>query len=340
MVQVAEVAHVGNDTVEEQAKLIWAEMVSACKGRHLPIAQTRNGAGYFWIGSIQSFATQILSHLGSNKKPIGSLRQFLKASGNVITVEQDTDSHGNPRNRIFVRAEWNSAIAIPVRGGGGTGKDRIDIVAERLTPHEAGEDRDPPPVQVRRRPTPTPTERTDPLVCTICGKKWDTSNARNAHMAAHRKTDVPLSGSPTEQETEAPVPTLTPEVPTVTTSSGRGLVDILQEALASASTVQERLSLQMIENSKLSGRLAQMEAELTSVLADNRRLQQEGTQRATPEATVTITGVDVDPNVAQLAADRGALIELFAGVIDNFNNGEIGPVRALADLAELLNGIA
>lgn len=157
MVRVAESVNVTGRT-PGKAKEVWLAIYRECTAKKLPKVQTRYGTGYMYVGSFQSFAGKLWNldyrRNAAHKLQVNQIRDFLRDSGNVVIVDRSTRG-GRPENKIFIRAEWRDALAIPVPITGGRPPDAIDRRAARLTPEEAGETRPPAPVQVSFQP-PTP----------------------------------------------------------------------------------------------------------------------------------------------------------------------------------------
>lgn len=182
--------------VEESAKAIWKAMVEEATAKNLPRQDTEYGSGWFLNVTIAEYARACWPgtnfRKGSGKTAMNMIRQFLKSTGNVVTVATMTGGKG----KVFVRAYWAYRDSIPVIVGLSPQSARQQAIAAheaeqrrkeaKVTPKEAGETLPPAPVEVKKGGIVshpeygrgTPDKRYNAFVrfsngmaqCTECGK--------------------------------------------------------------------------------------------------------------------------------------------------------------------------
>lgn len=236
MPTVGEIARVSTKEIstEERARKIWEKMRAEALRRKLPKTSNRYGTGYILSGSIASYAAQIWPEMDFSdrrdrkaKAFLVSVYPYMRACGTVVTIETSLVK-GKAENRIFVNDVYTDRALIPVAPGSKTrsNADRAALLTgaptrraeARLTPHEAGEDREPEPVTVMHvdpeveaaeapapEETPAPAAKQRPKgnpkvpanrICTICDKQFAHFRQRNAHMATHAPGSATYKGTP------------------------------------------------------------------------------------------------------------------------------------------------
>lgn len=160
-----------DDKTIKHAHAIWEVMQREAKNHGLALIKHPNyGDGRVMVNTVGAFINAFNRERNWGLDDAGKdiVRRYLKASGNVVVLEKVEQY----RYRIFVREEWSNAALAPVPVVAGTSKTEQQKRAEaKVTEKEAGEDREPAPVQFK---------------CAECGKSYDSQNALNAHKAAHK----------------------------------------------------------------------------------------------------------------------------------------------------------
>lgn len=148
--------------IEEAAKAIWKAMVEEATAKNIPRQETEYGSGWFMHVTIAEYARACWPgtnfRKGHGKTAMNMIRQFLKSTGNVVTV-QTMSQDRNTKGRVFVRAYWAYRDSIPVIVGL-AGRERREAIAAheaeqrrkeaKVTPKEAGETLPPAPVEVKK----------------------------------------------------------------------------------------------------------------------------------------------------------------------------------------------
>lgn len=151
--------------VEETAKAIWKAMVEQATAKNVPRQETEYGSGWFLNVTIAEYARACWPGTnfskGSGKTAMNMVRQFLKSTGNVVTLVT-MDHMAGRKGKVFVRAYWAYRDSIPVIVGlaNGAATERRQAIAAheaeqrrkeaKVTPKEAGETLQPAPVEVRK----------------------------------------------------------------------------------------------------------------------------------------------------------------------------------------------
>lgn len=154
------------DEVVKQSYAVWEVMQREAKNRGFALTREHReyGEGRVIIGTIGSFIKGLGKERGwdLDTNRVDLIRRYLKMTGNVVTLSK-VDQY---KYRIYIREEWsNAAVLKPTRE-----PDSIARRASKLTPEEAGEDRDPEPVTYS---------------CECGAGPFDNQMALNGHKAAH-----------------------------------------------------------------------------------------------------------------------------------------------------------
>lgn len=152
---------------EVAAKDIWAAMLADCKKDGLNTVKHDGVDGYIIHANVVDYARKLWPRTqftkGSGKTAMNMIRQYLRGTKNVVVLDATPDRR---RSRIFVSAVWQAGAAVSVFV---TPRSRAQVIAAekerearrreaKLTPHEAGEDREPAPVEVKKEEPPMPGE--------------------------------------------------------------------------------------------------------------------------------------------------------------------------------------
>lgn len=144
--------------IEEAAKAIWKAMLDGAKKNGTPLSSHKGAQGYFINGSVSASARKIWPRTdfkrSSGKTAMNMIRTFLRNTGNVIVLESLPNRR---QSKIFISSVWihKEAILVPfaVPTRAQTAAANRDKEARRLeakvTPEEAGETREPAPIQIR-----------------------------------------------------------------------------------------------------------------------------------------------------------------------------------------------
>jgi hypothetical protein len=167
-------------TLVKRAHLVWETMHDEVKKRGLALTKEKiRGTtldGRVFIGTIGAFISALNNERewGYQKHECDLVRQYLKDSGNVVTLSKVEQY----RFRIFIREEWGNGLLITLPKATAkktSGSKSHDPEGKKLRPEEVGEDRPPAPVEYK---------------CADCGKTFEGANARMALMG-HRASHSP-----------------------------------------------------------------------------------------------------------------------------------------------------
>jgi len=119
---------VGADTIQEKAFAVWQVMNAEAMRHGLALSRYKvrgvNDNGRVVIGTIASYIYTLDRARGweLTKGQVQTIREFLRESGNVVVLEKVSTQER--KFRIFIREEWNDAVAVPIgySGNGGTYK--------------------------------------------------------------------------------------------------------------------------------------------------------------------------------------------------------------------------
>ncbi len=151
------------------ARAVWEVMQKEASSRGMALSKNKQfGDGRVIIGAVKTFIKVLNDERGwrFNDTDFDLVRSYLKSTGNVVVLSK-VEKY---RYRIFIREEWNET---PLVKGSPKEPDSIDRRAEKLTADEAGETREPAPVEFK---------------CVRCvpPSVWGSQPALNAHMALHK----------------------------------------------------------------------------------------------------------------------------------------------------------
>lgn len=154
------------DEVVKQSYAVWEVMQREAKNRGFALTRDHReyGEGRVIIGTIGAFIKGLGKerewNLDTNR--VDLIRRYLKTSGNVVTLSKVD----NYKYRIYIREEWSNATVLKSTNE----PDSIARRASKLTPEEAGEDREPAPVTYS---------------CECGAGPFDNQMALNGHKASH-----------------------------------------------------------------------------------------------------------------------------------------------------------
>lgn len=93
--------------IEDSAKAIWKAMVEEATAKNIPRQETEYGSGWFLNVTIAEYARACWPGTnfkrGHGKTAMNMIRQFLKNTGNVVTVATMSQDQ-NVKGKVFVRA--------------------------------------------------------------------------------------------------------------------------------------------------------------------------------------------------------------------------------------------
>lgn len=200
-----------SERLAEQAHEVWKMMLKYAERKNFARQRVGEyGDGRVIIATVGGFITALSKErewgLAKNERDL--IRRYLKATGNVVVL----DKVEQYKYRIFVRGEWNDTEVIPFTVTSGDSEAVKRSKSEkRLTPEEAGEDREPEEVQTRWR---CPEEG--------CDEEFD----RKSLMASHRR----MAHRPFISEAQAGVLCALQALGgRAEDEDGRALVDVLPE---------------------------------------------------------------------------------------------------------------
>lgn len=222
-------------TTEEQSifdrsRSVWANARSHCERNGYP-SEVHEGVLFYRVDKpLSYFITAVFPDMLAYEGGRRPIYEFLRSTCNAVNLNsktRDDDEAPVTQHAWLIRDSWNdSGTVVMFRT---LTPDAIDKRAQKLTPHEAGEDRPPAPVEVRRVqptkdkgmttatpavPTPSdipaanfqaPSQRQDDgkneFICPEpgCDKKFETLHQVNGHRSSHypRNTDKrPASARP------------------------------------------------------------------------------------------------------------------------------------------------
>lgn len=167
---------------EQQAYEVWEVMRSEAKKRGMKRNRVGDyGDGYVILGTIASFIRGLSETRDWNltDDEVSLVRLFLRDTGNVVMLEKIMDY----QFRIFIADEWSNVIVR--KESMHTGKTG----EEKLTPQEAGEDREPAPVIIRtvkRRTLMTDNQRA--ILCGLvsAGKEIENESGNASSILGER----------------------------------------------------------------------------------------------------------------------------------------------------------
>lgn len=164
-----------DDKIMKAAKQVWAVMQGEAFNRGMAITKDRNyGDGRVIINTVGAFIKGLNKERGwgLDENQIDLTRRYLKATGNVVVLNKLEQY----QFRIFIRETWHEGLLVtePVT------KENPSR-ADKISPHDAGEDREPAPVEYR---------------CSQCGKSFASQQAVNGHMVVHKDEPKPVTEDP------------------------------------------------------------------------------------------------------------------------------------------------
>lgn len=160
------------DQITKAAKAVWDVMHREASNRGMALQREKQlGDGRIIINTVGAFIKGLNRERdwGLDQNQVDLVRRYLKNTGNVVVLSKVEQY----KFRIFIREEWSEAqlVVEPTVKRSGPSPE------ERLRPEEAGEDRDPAPVEYK---------------CGECGEVYPSQNALNGHMGGHsRKSSQP-----------------------------------------------------------------------------------------------------------------------------------------------------
>lgn len=161
------------------AQEVWEVMHREAKTRGMALTKQavpgsrRPVDGRIFVATIGAFIKTLSKERGwnLNEKQVDLVRRFMRDTGNVVTLNRVEQY----RFRIFVAEEWQERQELTDKQT--REPDAIDKRAEKLTPKDAGEDREPATVEHK---------------CATCGAgPFVNINALNGHKAAHAPRSKP-----------------------------------------------------------------------------------------------------------------------------------------------------
>lgn len=348
-------------TVIERARSVWAKARSHATEKACETVEY-DGVLFWKVEKpLSYFINAVLPDLHAWEGGRAPIYDFLRATCNAVNVSRDPST--DAEHAWLIRDAWSDSSTVIIFRS--VNPDRIDQRAAKLTPHEAGEDREPAPIEVRRieeattkaqkkeedvttDATPTTTEETFPCPEPGCDQKFSSRNAMNGHLAAHRGKSV--------------VP---PGTGFITLPDGRVKCDECDAIFKEASSIPghkkqhwnerreaevERLQREVrrLRNLKTTDVNLTAEAALKVVteqienaMSANTTIErlkeqvsklQDDLLAANDALRATKTELD---NTSK-SGDLSTTLDLLQSIVDGVNSGKIAPIRGLADVDDLL----
>jgi hypothetical protein len=151
------------------------------------VSDIEHGPGWTISGPFTEYVRKVWpgtrTNKGGGKSATGFLRNFLRETGNVV-VRQD--------GQIFVRKTWQSMETVILWRERNREQRRKEA---KVTPHEAGEDREPGPVTVSQE-QPVMTRgfyhyyASGRVVCWRCGQTMKSARSTGGHAKRHYREDL------------------------------------------------------------------------------------------------------------------------------------------------------
>lgn len=342
-------------TVIDRARAVWAKARAHAGEKNCDTVEYEGVLFWKVEKPLAYFINAVLPDLHSWEGGRAPIYDFLRSTCNAVNISRDptTDSE----HAWLIRDSWSEASTVVIFRS--VNPDRIDQRAAKLTPHEAGEDREPAPVEVRHieaRPEATTEEETVSEEPTFpcpepgCGQSFKSQNSLNAHRASHSKGK--------------PIP---PGQGFIVLPDGRVKCDECDATFKEAASIPGHKKQHYNER---------RDAEIERLKRDNRRLRNlktddvdittEAALRHLTEqvenamdANAKIAGLNeqvsklrddllaardaLKEKEAELAeastkkdGDSSTILDLLQGIVDQVNSGKIAPIRGMADVDDLL----
>lgn len=154
------------------AKQTWEVMHKEAKNRGMALIRDKKlGDGRVIVATVGAFIKGLNSERswGLDQHDVDFVRRFLKTTGNVVVLNKIEQY----KFRIFIREEWSDAVLVTET----ITKDNPSR-EDKISPQDAGEDREPAPVEYKCH----------------CGKTYDSQPALNAHKGIHKREKVEKEG--------------------------------------------------------------------------------------------------------------------------------------------------
>jgi hypothetical protein len=335
-------------SIPDRAKAVWAKARSHAEDRGCQTEEYQDILFWRVEKPLSYFIHAVFPDLHAYEGGRAPIYDFLRATTNAVNISKDPSI--DSEHAWLIRDSWNdSATVLLFRS---VSPDRIDQRAARLSPHEAGEDREPAPVEVRKVEETMTAEADTSFPCPEpdCDFVGRSPNAVNAHSAAHKRTPiVVVTGYTTlpdgrvqcdecsatfkeagsipghkkqhyNERREAEIGRLEREVRRLRAAKTGDITLTVEAALRTLQTHLDEAMTSTIKTQHLNEQVSKLKDEV-------RELRQE---RLTLRQTVQ----DLENKPA--GTDASTMVELLSSIVDQVNSGKIAPIRAMADVDDLL----
>ena len=334
-------------TVPDRARAVWSKARTHCEERGC-ITEEYEGVLFWRVEKpLSYFIHAVFPDLHAYEGGRAPIYDFLRATANAVNISKDPTV--DAERAWLIRDTWNESNTVLLFRS--VNPDRIDQRAAKLSPHEAGEDREPAPVEVRKiEDTMTEAAPTE-FPCSECEFVGTSVNSLNAHSAKHKKRSAPLhvtsgfitlpdgrvkcdectatfadAGSiPGHKKThynerrEAEIGRLEREVRRLRAAKTGDITLTIEAALRTLQTHIDEAQSSTAKSQHLNEQVSKLKIEVRDL-----RQERADLKRRVQELEERPTGVD------------STVVELLSGIVDQVNSGKIAPIRGMADVDDLL----
>lgn len=340
-------------SVLEMSKRVWSRARQYALTNSVD-TQEHGGRQFYIVDKpLSYFIAAEFPHLVPYEGGKEKIYDFLRSTSNAVYLgSRRTEGAEPPIKRWLIATEWSEAgTAVIIRHP--RNPDRIDKIAERLTPHEAGEDREPGPVTVSSRPKEAPSlsESKPKFVCEECDKPFENQNALNGHKASHRFDTATDNGNGEKyillENGKAACIQCGAEFDAPSSIPGHYKTHAHEQRQRDMERLEKEVArLRRLRRGQASdlalSRIAAIDV-LTSSLEEFEAMEREVEVLRHENTTQRNEIRDLTTEVADLRAkqasgdDLTALTDLIGEVLGRVYAGSIGLSRAIADIEDLVN---
>jgi len=338
-------------SIPDRAKAVWAKARTHVEERDCTTEEYEGVLFWRVEKPLSYFIHAVFPDLHAYEGGRAPIYDFLRATANAVNISKDPTV--DSEHAWLIRDTWNENGTVLLFRS--VSPDRIDQRAAKLTPHEAGEDREPAPVEVRKvEEAMTETASKNEFPCPDCDFVGISINSLNAHSAKHKgrrpspvhstitgfitlpdgrvkcdecdSTFKDASSIPGHKKThynerrEAEIGRLEREVRRLRVAK-TGDINLTVEA--ALRTLQTQIDEAMSSHAKvqaLNEQVSKLKTEVSDLRQSKRALETQLKEQANNPSGTDVTTV----------------VELLSGIVEQVNSGKIAPIRGMADVDDLL----
>jgi hypothetical protein len=345
-------------TVIDRARAVWAKARGHAGDKNLETVEYEGVLFWKVEKPLSYFINAVFPDLHAWEGGRAPIYDFLRSTCNAVNISRDpsTDSE----HAWLIRDSWSEGSTVVIFRS--VNPDRIDQRAAKLTPHEAGEDREPAPVEVRRveeAPTEAKKEETvtteeDQSTTTFtcpeagCGQTFASRNAMNGHLAAHRGKAVVPPGTGFIKLPDGRVKCDECDAIFKEAASIPGHKKQHYNERREAENEHLKREVRRLRNLKtadvnltVEGALRVLTEQVENAMTANSTIERMKEQVSKLQDDLVSARDALREKEAELAnankgGDLSTTLDLLQGIVDGVNSGKIAPIRGLADVDDLL----